>query len=173
MLTVNGTSGADTILFRQSGSKISIVGLTSSWAAAKVNSILINLHDANDYVSLDSLANGGSQALQVTITVRSGGGDETVRLANGRDVLFSGLGHTLRVAVDGSATLDGVPVTWDPPDPVPDPPVSDWFAAYLKDEMLQTLGSSYYVDRLLDRAEVMSMLLSVQDEGVVDAERLG
>jgi hypothetical protein len=176
VLTIHGSTGADTVLVRQSSAKISVSGVSGSWASNKVKSIVINLNDGNDHVSLDSLANGGSQVLKTKITIHSGGGDETVRLADGHDVAFSGAGHALVVAADGSVTLDGQPVTWDPPapdpDPEPDPPSSGWFSTYLKDEALRTLGSSYYVDGLIDRVEIIAMLLSAQDNGAVDADEL-
>ena len=106
VLTITGTNAADNILLRQSSGKIFVSGLSGSWAVSKVKSIVINLQDGDDYVSLDSLANGGNQVLSRAVTVNSGNGSECVHLANGRDVSFSGLGHVLHAATDGTVTLD-------------------------------------------------------------------
>ena len=37
--------------------------MVGAWDASKVKSIIVYLQDGNDYVSFDSLANGGDQAL--------------------------------------------------------------------------------------------------------------
>ena len=107
VLTVTATDGNDNLLFQQSGGKISIVGVSGSWSAAKVNSIVVRLQDGIDYVSLDSLGNGGTQAMFENVTVYSGSGSQIVHLADGHQVNFSGAGQTLNVATDGTATLDG------------------------------------------------------------------
>ena len=67
MLTITGTNGNDNISFKQSSGKISIVGVSGSWSASKVKSIVVNLQDGNDNVSLDSLANGGNQPLKAVL----------------------------------------------------------------------------------------------------------
>src|SRR5262249_14214722 len=85
-LTANGTTGADTINFKQVGSTISINGVSGSWSATKVKSIDVRLNGGNDSVSLNSFANGGTKALAEITTVRGGLGIDVVHLASGKDV---------------------------------------------------------------------------------------
>ncbi|HEY4232119.1 MAG TPA: SdrD B-like domain-containing protein [Lacipirellulaceae bacterium] len=80
-----------------------------------MKSIVIHLKDGNDYVSLDSVANGGAKVLQPIVTVYSGSGTDSVHVRNGHDSRFSGIGHTLVVSPNGTATLDGAAVNWTPP----------------------------------------------------------
>ncbi len=180
VLTVTGTNGNDSISFKQSSGKISILGVSGSWSVSKVTSIVVNLQDGNDNVSLDSLANGGNQLLKPAVTVNSGNGDEFARLANGNDVSFSGLGHTLHVAADGTATLDGEVLTWNDPDPNPTPdpdptppPTESWFDTYIQDAALRSLGNTLYTDGLIDRADIMAIFQSAQDAGSVDVTEFG
>jgi hypothetical protein len=104
-LTITGTNGGNNLLFRQIAGRISIQGLSASWSAAKVRAIVVNLQDGDDTVSLDSLTNGGTQVLNVPVTVKSGVGDKSVDLANGHEADFSGFGHTLSVTAGGVASL--------------------------------------------------------------------
>ena len=138
LLTVTGTNGADNLKFSQINGKIYISGVSGAFSASKVKSIVVQLQDGDDCVSLDSFANGGNQALAEQVTIYSGAGDETVRLANAHDVNMSGAGHTLQIAAGGAAILDGQTLSWDepvpdpdpdpaPPPPPPPPPVSNWF----------------------------------------------
>ena len=120
VLKVTGTNAADNLLFRQTNGKISLSGVTGSWTATKVKSIVVYLQDGNDTVSLNSLADGGTQALQKAVTVYSGAGDDRVELADGHDALFSELGNTLLVSAAGTATLDGQVLNWSPAVSIPD-----------------------------------------------------
>jgi hypothetical protein len=176
VLKVTGTNGGDSLAFRQTNGKIYISNVAGSWSASKVKSIIVYLQDGNDYVSFDSLASGGNQVLSETITVRSGAGNETVRLANGHDVTFSGLGHTLSIATNGTVKLDGQTLSWDndptPPPPTPPNPNPNWFDTNIQDAALRVLGSSLYVDSLISRADVLSLLNSAKDGSVVDATEL-
>src|SRR5262249_50475601 len=61
VLTVTGTSSDDSIKFKQSGGKISISGIRGSWSAPSVTAIVVNPQGGTDLVSLDSIANGGTQ----------------------------------------------------------------------------------------------------------------
>jgi hypothetical protein len=175
-LIVTGTNGDDSIAFRRIGGNISIEGLSGSWAAKKVKSITVNLQAGTNEVSLDSLANGGTVALQETVTINSGAGDQTVHLTDGHDVDISGLGHTLRVTANGTATLDGEVLNWDTPEdpdpPGPDPPAEDWFTTTIQDAALRSLGSTLYVDGVIDRADMLALLQNVQDNNVVDATEM-
>ena len=108
VLTVTGTDAADQINFRQISNSISISGVGGTWTAAAVKSIVVDLKGGNDVVSFQSTANGGNQAIAETITVKSGAGQERVRLATGVDVNFTGAGNTLEVASNNVAKLNGV-----------------------------------------------------------------
>jgi hypothetical protein len=169
VLTVTGTNDGDQLLFKQSSSKISISGVSGSWAATKVQSIVVNLQDGTDRVSLDSLANGGAQPLKVAFTITSGAGDKAVHLANGHDVTFSGAGHTLAVAVDGTATLDGEVLTWEPPSNPPPAPSREWFDANIIDAALRSLGDSLFDDLLISRRDMMALFDIVNTDGMVNA----
>ena len=120
-LTVTGTNGNDNISLKQSGGKISIVGSSESWNVSKVKSIVVHMQDGQDTVSLDSLANGGNQLLTLPFTITSGYGNKSVHLADGHNVIFSGGRHTVQVEVNGTAKLDGQVISWDNPDPTPNP----------------------------------------------------
>ena len=63
MLNVSGTNWNDNIAFKQIAGKIWISGVGTSFTASKVKSIVVNLQEGNDTVSLHSLANGGTQVL--------------------------------------------------------------------------------------------------------------
>ena len=117
VLTVTATNASDNIAFRQTSGKISIVGVSGTWVTSKVQSIIVRLQDGNDHVSLDSFANGGNQLLSPFVTIYSGNGAESVHVASGHDVSFSGPGHTLLVRPNGTAELDGAAVNWRPPTP--------------------------------------------------------
>jgi hypothetical protein len=172
VLTVMGTNNGDSLALRQINGKITIVGVKGSWTASKVTSIVINLQNGNDSVSLNSLANGGNQALNKAITVRSGAGNETVHLANGHDVDFSGPGHILTVSVDGTVQLDGQTLTWNDPAPPPPNPNPNWFDTYIQDAALRALGSSLYSDNLISRGDVLSLFNSAKDGSAVDSTEL-
>ena len=123
VLTVTGTNGNDNLKFLQSGGWFGLQGGVIGWfQASAVNSVVVNLRGGNDYVTLESLANGGGQALSSTFTINSGAGNETVHLANGHDVAMNGAGHQLVASASGVVTLDGQVIYGDPdPDPDPDP----------------------------------------------------
>ena len=166
VLTVTGTNGNDNLKFYQVKGKIYISGVGGKFKASKVSSIVVRLQDGDDTVSLNSLANGGNQALAENITIYSQSGDNTVRLADGHDVAMSGA-HTLQVAVNGTAKLDGVALTFDPP--TPPPPATGWFATHVTDAALSSLGTTLYADSVLDRNDMIALLTNAGDNGSVDA----
>ncbi|MEX2317227.1 MAG: C2 family cysteine protease [Pirellulales bacterium] len=186
VLTVTGTNGNDNIRFVQNSGRISILGRSGSWTASSVTSIVVQLQEGADNVSFNSQANGGNQTLAETITVRSGHGSTTVRLANGHDVTFHGMGHTLQISANGTATLDGVVLTWDDPtpnpdpdpdpdptpDPDPSPPAPNWFDSNVQDAALRSLGHNLYTDGLINRGDIVSLLRDAEDGGIIDATEL-
>jgi hypothetical protein len=171
VLTIAGTNGNDTLnLLKAWNNYIGIQGVSGAWPSSSVTAIVINLNDGNDYVSLNSLANGGSFELGIPVTVNSGAGNETVRLANGSDVVFSGAGHQLKVFTDGYVTLDGQVLFGSPPPPPPPP--GNWFDTNIQDAALRTLGSSLYTDGLIDRSDIIALLQDSRDGSVLDATEL-
>ena len=108
VLTVYGTNATDNLKFLQSGGWFGLQGGVIGWfSAASVNSVVVRLQEGDDSFSMDSLANGGQEAFSKQFTVHSGDGDQSAKWANGGETTFSGWGHQLSVAANGSATLDG------------------------------------------------------------------
>ena len=57
----------------------------------------------------------------------------------------------------------------------PHPPANpnpNWFDTNIQDAALRTLGSSLYIDSLISRADVLSLLNSAKDGSIVDATEL-
>ena len=169
VLTVTGNSAADTVNFRQTAGVISIAGLGGAWNASQVNTIMIDLKGGGDTVSLNSIANGGTQALVESIAIRSGVGTENVRLADGHDVTLSGAGHILAVSTAGVAKLDGSVLSWSTPSPSPPPSNTNWFDTNVIDTALRTLGHNLYTDGRIDRNDMIALMKNVEDGGTVDS----
>jgi calpain family cysteine protease/putative extracellular protein len=170
VLTIDGTRNANTVNFRQNDGTITVAGVKGSWSADQVNSIFIDLGKGNDVISFNSIANGGNQSLAESITVNSSKGVDLVHLADGHDVSLNGLGHTLSVAVDGSAALDGQPQSWDnstPPSPSA-PSTPNWFDSNVIDAALRSLGHNLYADGKIDRNDMIALLKNVEDGGIID-----
>ena len=99
MLTITGTDGADTLNSEANERQDHDRRRHRSWYANKVTSLIILLQNGNDAVSLDSMANGGDQALSPPVTVVAGAGTHTVRAwPTGNDVTSVVAGHVLTVA---------------------------------------------------------------------------
>ena len=185
-LTIKGTKNADSISFMQTDGTIYASGVKKGvWQASKVHSIVVDLGKGNDTVSFRSLANGGNQALAENLTIfNKAVGVDTVRLADGHDLTMNGKGQSVYVNSGGTAWLNGVQQTWNPPappspnPPSPNPPApptpqpTTWFDTHVIDTALKTLGSSLYVDGLIDRNDMIALLRSAQDSNVVDATEL-
>lgn len=176
VLTVNGTNGNDSLKFLQSGGWFGLQGGVIGWfQASAVNSVVVNLRGGDDYVSLESTANGGGESLSSTFTVNSGAGNESVHLDNGNDVAFNGTGHQLIATAAGLVTLDGQVIYGNPtppPPPPPPPPPTNWFDSNVIDSALRTLGHNLYTDGLIDRNDLISLLREAGDGSTVDATEL-
>jgi Calpain family cysteine protease len=146
VLTVTGTNGDDLLRFLQTKGIISIGGVSGSWSATKVTSIIVNLQDGNDTVSLDSIACGGNQALVKNVTITSGIGNKVIHLAGGHDVIFNGFGHVLQVSTDGTVRLDGNLVQWNPTPPPPPPPAALSATASFQAGSGNVVGSAILAD---------------------------
>ncbi len=183
-LKVIGTDHDDNILFRQGGGKISIANVSKSWSVNKVKSITIDLKGGDDYVSLNSVANGGARNMWVPVSIRSGVGTEHVQLPDAFDVYFSGLGHLLSVGGDGSCTLDGV----DPHESGDDSsgdnstdvnidaqasPATTWFDTNIHDNNLKNLAKQDYTDGVLGRTDMIGLFRQVALDGTVTFTEFG
>ena len=183
ILKIKGTKGADSVNFVQTAGMISVAGVKKgTWAADRVNQIVIDLGKGNDSVSFNSLANGGTQALAEYITVKTKHvGWDTVHLADGHDVSLAGKKRTLTVTPTGVATLDGQLLSWNSPTPPspsppaptpPAPPSTNWFDSHVVDAALRTLGRNLYTDGLIDRNDMIALLRNAEDNNTVDATEL-
>ncbi len=186
VLKITGTKYADTVNFAQVNGSIIVAGV-GAWSADQVNSIVINLKKGSDALSLDSIANGGWEALAEYTTVSSAKYEnDLVHLANGHDVSLSGAGtKTLIVTNTGAASLNGQVLSWNtptppaptppaptPPAPTPPAPTPNWFDSHVIDTALRDLGHNLYTDGLIDRNDMISLLRSAEDGSVVDATEL-
>jgi hypothetical protein len=174
VLTVNGTKHADHLYFSQSSGVIAVSGLTQHWLAQNVNSIVVNLGKGNDLASFDSLSNFGSEALSENIRVTSKSGTDLVQFSGGHQASLIGSGHTLSVDVSGNATLDGQSLNWGSPSPPPSPgpTTSNWFDSHVIDSALRSLGHTLYADGRIDRNDMVSLLRSAEDGGIIDSTEL-
>ena len=71
VLTINGTTGNDSIVLRQANGRVSIGGITATFASANVSSVVVNAGTGNDVVSLVGLK---GQPWTKPVTVNSPGG---------------------------------------------------------------------------------------------------
>jgi hypothetical protein len=109
LLTVNGTSGNDSIVLRQSSGRVSISGVTNTFATTSINSVVINDGGGNDSVSLSGLK---AQPWSKPITVNSSGGDESVKVLDGRTCYLNGSNARLQISGPGAVTLNGRSPDW-------------------------------------------------------------
>lgn len=172
VLTITGKSGSDDIRVIQNNGWLGIVGGSQWFNVSTLTSIVVNLQDGTDYLSLDSFASGCNQEITVAITVNSSAGSKQVRCPNGNTANFSG-SHQLQVKTSGEVELDGVELWPAPePDPDPDPPAQNWFDTNIQDAALRSLGHNLYTDGLINRSDILSLLDSVEDGGIIDATEL-
>ena len=174
MLNVTGTTGAEQVYVLQTNNAISLKNVSGSWSTSQVKSIVIDLKGGGDTISLDSLHNGGNKSLAAPVTIKSGSGTEVVTVVTGHQVSLSGAGHTLVVATSGTATLDGQVVNWSAPTPpAPTPPTNtNWFDTHITDAALKSLGHSLFTDNLINRNDMISLLRSAEDGGIIDATEM-
>lgn len=166
VLTVTGTTGTEQVYVLQTNNTISLKNVSGSWSTSQVKSISIDLKGGSDTVSLDSLHNGGNKSLAAPVTIKSGSGTEVVTVVSGHQVSLSGAGHTLAVATSGTATLDGNAVNWSTP------ASTNWFDTHITDAALKSLGHSLYIDNLINRSDMIALLRSAEDGGVIDATEM-
>jgi hypothetical protein len=185
VLKIKGSKYADTVNFAQVNGTIVVSGV-GMWSASQVNSITIDLKKGQDAISLDSIANGGWEAMSEYVTVSAAKKEyDIVRLAGGHDVSFNGVTkNTLVVTNTGTASLNGQVLSWNnpsppnptPPNPTPPNPTppspSNWFDSHVVDTALRDLGHNLYTDGLINRSDMISLLRNAEDGGVVDSTEL-
>ena len=110
VLNVVGTDGDDAIKFFQSGKNIFIQGVAGYWSASKVKSIYVDSKGGDDFVSLNSWANGGNKAIKELTTIIGGAGTDRVSVGAAHDLYFSGQGKYAQVDAKGVARLNGAEV---------------------------------------------------------------
>ncbi len=151
-LTIS-VSSTNSCVLHEINNQISVDGVAGSVAASAVKSIVINCNSGNDLIRLDSASVKGQQALSVPITIKSGVGNEDVRLANGSDVFMSGTVNTLSVTNKGVATLNGKALTW--------------FDTNIHDSAIRSLADADFANNLLDRNEMIGLFTQVEKAGAV------
>src|SRR5262245_36704932 len=104
VLTINGTAGIDNIVLRQANNRVSVVGLTKTFATASIDSIVVNTRAGNDTVALPAL---NAQPWTKPVTVTSTGGYDKVRLLDGRTAYLGGGNQTLVNDPAGATTING------------------------------------------------------------------
>jgi calpain family cysteine protease len=150
VLTVNGTTGNDSIVLRQANGRVSIDGLTKTFAATSVNSVVVNAGAGNDTVSVSRLK---AQPWTKAVTVRSASGNDSVRLLDGRNVYISGSNQTLFTSSAGTTTLNGRAL--------------DWFDCNVRDAALRQLLRTDYADAVVNRGEMLGVFHQVEHDGTV------
>jgi hypothetical protein len=167
ILRISGSDASEKIFVRQIDGKISIKNLSGSWYASKVNCISVQLRGGDDYISFNSLANGGNRAIDEYACVRSGAGNERVRLGNSHDVYFSGMGHKLEIFRTGCVKLDGVEL--EDEDEVEPSGGNAWVNANIQDTGIRNLANQYLNDGTLNRADMLAIFTGVRQDGTVSA----
>src|SRR3954463_13977807 len=87
VLTVTGTTSADTITLVQSNSgAVGLSGSTKTFAASTINSVVINDSGGNDTVSVSGLGSTWTKP----ITINGTAGDDSAKVLDGRTLYFGG-----------------------------------------------------------------------------------
>ena len=124
-------------------------------------------------MSLDSLANGGNQALAIEVTVKSGRRQRKSPAGQrqGRDLHRRGA-HAQSGRRRHRHARRRHTSTWPAPTPPTPPTPTNWFTTNITDAALRSLGSTLYADGVIDRNDMIAILRSAKDGAVVDATEL-
>jgi len=152
VLTVNGTTASDSIVLRQASGRVSISGISSTFAAANVKSVVVNAGAGNDSVSLVGL---NAQPWTKPITVRSSAGSDSVRLLDGRTAYMGGVNKTLTTNSAGVVALNGNALTW--------------FDFSIRDTALRQLLKTDFADQIVSRGEMLGVFKQVEKDGTVSS----
>src|SRR5690348_7379768 len=87
-LTVNGTSGNDTIAVKLVGTslKVTVNGQTTSHTTSSVSQLVINAKAGNDTVTLDS-------SVKTPAIIKGGDGNDALTGGSGNDMIYGGAGN--------------------------------------------------------------------------------
>jgi hypothetical protein len=150
VLTVNGTSKADSIVFKLSGQNLSVNGVKGTFATSKVQSVVVNTGGGNDSVNLAALK-GWTKA----ITVNNAAGTDSVRGIDNRAVTLTASAKTLKINSGGGGGSS------------PGGGSSGWFDANVQDTALRQLLKQGFTDNLLSRNEMLAAFDQVEQDGTV------
>jgi hypothetical protein len=152
VVTINGTSGADSIVLKQANGRVFIEGMTKTFAAANVNSIVVNARAGNDTISLSGLKN---QPWAKPVTVNSGGGNDSVKLLDGRTVFVGAVNRALHTDANGDVTLNGQSLSW--------------FDFSIRDAALRQLLKTDFADNALGRGDMIGVFNQAKKDGTVSS----
>lgn len=152
VLTVNGTTGNDSIVLRQANGRVSIGGITATFASTNVNSVVVNAGTGNDAVSLVGLK---AQPWNKPVTVNSAGGNDTVKLLDGRTAYVSGLSQRVAASSTGAVTVNGRAL--------------DWFDTNIHDAALRQLLRTDAADGAVNRTEELGVFQKAEQDGVINS----
>ena len=190
VLNIYGSKKADQVYLNQTNGYISVGGTNQVFAASQISSIYIDMGKKNDVVSLNSLANGGNEAIGEYTVVKAGKKESDLVRFSGHDVsLYGKVAQTLVMTTTGEVSLNGNVFSWSVPSPSPSPsptptpspspsptptptPTQNWFDTNVVDTALRSLGSNLYTDGLIDRNDMISLLRNAGDGGAVDSTEL-
>ena len=149
VLTVAGTSDADSIVLKQASGLVSITGVSGTFAAASIQSVVVNGGAGNDVVTLNQLV---APTWNKPVSVTSSGGDDVIRLPDGRTVYVAG-NTTVAVNSTGAATVNGK--------------AAGWFDFNIHDAALRQLLKTDFADSAVNRTEMLAVFRQVQQDGTV------
>jgi len=152
VLTVTGTSANDSIVLKQASGRVSVTGVATTYAASSINSVVINDGAGNDTVSLVGLK---AQPWSKPVKVNSSAGEESVTLLDGKAAYFGGTNQSLAINNTGSVTLNNKAL--------------DWFDQNVHDAALRQLLKTDFSDKIVNRAEILSVFQQVKQDGTVSA----
>ena len=129
-----------------------IEGMTRSFTAANVQSIVVNAKAGNDTVSLTGLKN---QPWAKPVTVNTGGGNDTIKLLDARTAYVGTASRQLAIDAAGNVTLNGQPLTW-----------MDY---NIHDAALRQVLKTNYADNALGRGDMLGAFNQVKKDGAVSS----
>jgi hypothetical protein len=150
VLSVNGTTGNDSITLHQSAGRISVTGVSRTYYAGNVNSLVVNAGQGNDTVSLYGLTSSWTKA----ITVNSASGTDNIKLIDGHWAQLRGTNQSLRIPASGGGGGGG----------------ADWFNNNIHDTALRSLLQTDYGTSGIDRNEMLTLFDEVETDGNVSTD---
>jgi hypothetical protein len=152
VLTINGTTGNDSIVLHQTNGRVSIDSVAATYASTNVSSVVVNAGAGNDSVSLSGLK---AQPWAKPVSVRSTSGSDSVKMLDGRTAYIGGSNQNLSIAANGTATLNGKAL--------------NWFDYNIHDTALRQLLKTDYTDSALNRGEMLAVFNQVKQDGAVSS----